>query len=192
MMFAQAGAFLVQTILGLFSLVFLLRFVLQACRAPFRESFCVAVMRLSDFAVLPVRKVIPAVLRWDSASLLLALLCEYLIQVLMRWLNDFPLLVAGQHIWLGFLGLAAVALLKLAIDIFLYAVIVQALLSWFNPSMAYHPVLNALTTPLLNRLRKLIPQPSGVDLTPILVVILAQLLKILLISPLNAALLAWV
>lgn len=192
MMFAQAGAFLVQTILGLFSLVFLLRFVLQACRAPFRESFCVAVMRLSDFAVLPVRKVIPAVLRWDSASLLLALLCEYLIQVLMRWLNDFPLLVAGQHIWLGFLGLAAVALLKLAIDIFLYAVIVQALLSWFNPSMAYHPVLNALTAPLLNRLRKLIPQPSGVDLTPILVVILAQLLKILLISPLNAALLAWV
>ncbi len=192
MMFAQAGAFLVQTILGLFSLVFLLRFVLQACRAPFRESFCLAVMRLSDFAVLPVRKVIPAVLRWDSASLLLALLCEYLIQVLMRWLNDFPLLVAGQHIWLGFLGLAAVALLKLAIDIFLYAVIVQALLSWFNPSMAYHPVLNALTAPLLNRLRKLIPQPSGVDLTPILVVILAQLLKILLISPLNAALLAWV
>lgn len=192
MAISQAGAFLVQTLLGLFSLVFLLRFVLQACRAPFRESFCVAVMRLSDFAVLPVRKVIPAMLRWDSASLLLALLCEYLIQVLMRWLNDFPLLVAGQHIWLGFLGLAAVALLKLAIDIFLYAVIVQALLSWFNPSMAYHPVLNALTAPVLNRLRKLIPQPSGVDLTPILVVILAQLLKILLISPLNAALLSWI
>jgi YggT family protein len=192
MAISQAGAFLVQTLLGLFSLVFLLRFVLQACRAPFRESFCVAVMRLSDFAVLPVRKVIPAMLRWDSASLLLALLCEYLIQVLMRWLNDFPLLVAGQHIWLGFLGLAAVALLKLAIDIFLYAVIVQALLSWFNPSMAYHPVLNALTAPVLNRLRKLIPQPSGVDLTPILVVILAQLLKILLISPLNAALLGWI
>ncbi len=192
MIFSQATSFLVQSILGLFSLVFLLRFILQTCRASFRESFCIAVMRLSDFAVLPLRKIIPPVLRWDSASLILALLCEYLIQVLLRWLNDFPLLVAGAHIWLGFLGLACIALFKLVIDIFLYAVILQALLSWFNPSMAYHPVLNALTAPILNRLRKLIPQPTGVDLTPILVVILAQLLKILCINPLNNAVLAWI
>ena len=189
MAISMAMIFLVQSLLGLLSLVFLLRFFMQICRAPFHDSFCHAVTRLSDFAVLPMRRVIPAIYRWDTSSILLALICEYLIQVLVRMLNDFPLMVAGAHIWWVFLGLAAVAILKLSIDIFLYAVILQALLSWFNPMLAHHPVLNAFTHGILSKLRQLVPQPNGVDLTPILVVIIAQLLKILLIGPLNSALL---
>ena len=189
MAISMALIFLVQSILGLMSLVFLLRFFLQICRAPMHHNFGLMIMRLSDFAVLPLRHVVPVIKRWDMASLLLALLCEYLLQVLVRVLSDFPFMVAELHIWWVFLGLSAVAILKLSIDIFLYAVIVQALLTWFNPLMAEQPVLRAFTAGILNKLRLWIPQPKGVDLTPILVVIIAQLLKILLISPLNHALL---
>lgn len=188
MAISLALTFLIQSILGLFTLVCLLRFYLQACRAPFQNSFALALMRLSDFAVLPLRRMIPPVWRWDSACLLLAIANEYCIQVLIRLANDFPLWVAGSQIWWVLLGFSLLAVLKLFIDIVLYAVIIQALLSWFNPPMAYHPVLHAMTQPLLSRLRKWIPQPPGIDLSPIAVVILAQLLKILLIGPLNGAL----
>jgi len=189
MVMQLAISFLVQSILGLFCLLFLLRFFLQACQATFRHSFSHAVMRMTDFAVLPLRRVIPAFYRWDSASLVLALVSEFLLQVLLRLIADFPLFVAGSQIWWMLLGLSIVALVKLSIDIFLYAVIIQAVLSWFNPIAAQNPVLSALTQPIQRPLYRLFPPNNGVDFTPLIVVVVAQLLKILLITPLMNALL---
>jgi YggT family protein len=183
-----ALAFLAQSILGLFCLLFLLRFFLQACQATFRHSFSHTVMRMTDFAVLPLRRVIPALYRWDSASLILALVTEYLLQVLLRLIGDFPLFVAGSQVWWILLGISVVSLIKLSIDIFLYAVIIQAVLSWFNPIAANNPVLSALTQPIQRPLYKILPANNGVDFTPIVVVVVAQLLKILLITPLMNAL----
>jgi YggT family protein len=188
-MWANAGQFLIQTLLGLLSLAFLLRFYMQATNAPFRNSFAQAIVKLTDFAVAPVRRIVPSILKLDSATLLLTFLSQLTIKVSIKWLDNFPFSLAGADIWLAFIGLAGLATLQLSIDIFLYAVIAQAILSWVNPHTTISPILSALTHPLLNRIRRWIPQPNGLDLSPIIVLIGAKLIGILLITPIESNLL---
>lgn len=184
-MIATAFAFILQTIFGLFTLMLLLRFYLQLTRAPFQNPISQAVVAVTNFMVKPVRKVVPGWRGLDLTTLLLAYLTQFILLVLIRWLGDFPFLVAGGSIWVALLGLALVEILKLSIYIFLYAVIAQAILSWINPYNQLTPVLDALTRPVLSPLRKLIPTAGGFDLSPIIVFIIAQLLLMLLIAPLE-------
>jgi YggT family protein len=187
-MWVNALTFIIQTLLGLLSLAFLLRFYMQATNAPFKNSFGQTIVILTNFAVVPTRKIIPAAFRLDSSTLVLAFLTQLILIISLKWLADFPLLLAGQAIWYGLIGLSATAVIKLSIDIFLYAVIAQAILSWVNPHTAISPILSALTHPLLSRIRRWIPQPNGLDLSPIIVLVGAQLVNILLITPMEASL----
>jgi YggT family protein len=83
------------------------------------------------------------------------------------------------------LGLALIEVFKLSIYIFLFAVFMQAILSWVNPYTPMASVLDALTRPILGPLRQRIPLAGGIDLSPLVVFICAQLLFILLIWPLE-------
>lgn len=184
-MLSNALSFLLQTILGLFTLAVLLRFYLQLTNAPFQNPASQAVVALTNFAVKPLRRIIPGWRGLDLSTLLLAFVGQLLLQLGTLWLHDFPLLVAGHIIWVILLGLAVVGVLKLSIYIFLYAVLMQAILSWVNPHTPITPVLNALTEPLLRPLRKYIPSASGIDLTPLVVFIIAEMLLIVVIAPLE-------
>lgn len=184
-MLSNALSFLLQTILGLFTLAVLLRFYLQLTNAPFQNPASQAVVALTNFAVKPLRRVIPGWRGLDLSTLLLAFVGQLLLQIGTLWLHDFPLMVAGHIIWVVVLGLAVVGVLKLSIYIFLYAVLMQAILSWVNPHTPITPVLNALTEPLMRPLRKYIPATSGIDLTPLAVFIIAEMLLIVVIAPLE-------
>ncbi len=184
-MFADALLFLLQTLLGLFTLAVLLRFYLQLTGAPFQNPASQAVTALTNFAVKPLRRLIPSWRRWDLSTLLLAYFSQLLLLTGTQWLRDFPLLVAGQAVWCALLGLAFAGVLKLSIYIFLVAVFMQAILSWINPYTPFTSVLDALTRPILRPLRRRIPLAGGVDLTPLVVFIGAQLLLILLIYPME-------
>jgi len=70
-------------------------------------------------------------------------------------------------------------------DLFLYAIVAQAVLSWVNPYTPIAPALDALTRPILNPIRQLIPSLNGLDLSPLVAVILAQLIQISVFSPLE-------
>jgi len=184
-MIASALAFILQTIFGLFTLVLLLRFYLQLTRAPFQNPVSQAVVAVTNFIVKPVRRIIPGFRGIDLTTLLLAYLTQFILLLLLRWLGDFPFLVAGSGIWISLFGLALVEILKLSIYIFLYAVIAQAILSWINPYNQLTPLLDALTRPILAPLRRLIPTAGGFDFSPIIVFIVAQLLIMLVITPLE-------
>ena len=184
-MIASALAFILQTIFGLFTLVLLLRFYLQLTRAPFQNPVSQAVVAVTNFIVKPVRRIIPGYRGIDLTTLLLAYLTQFILLLLLRWLGDFPFLVAGSGIWISLFGLALVEILKLSIYIFLYAVIAQAILSWINPYNQLTPLLDALTRPILNPLRRLTPTAGGFDFSPIIVFIVAQLLIMLVITPLE-------
>jgi YggT family protein len=184
-MMANALEFLLHTLLGLFTLAMLLRFYLQLTNAPFRNPFSQAVVTLTNFAVRPLRRIIPSWSGLDLSTLVLAFLAQLLLQLATLWLRDFPLLVAGHLIVSALLGLAFVGLLKFSITIFLYAVLLQAILSWVNPYTPLAPVLDALTAPLLNPLRKRIPMAGGIDFSPLIIFIAAELLLILLVAPLE-------
>ena len=184
-MMANALEFLLHTVLGLFTLAVLLRFYLQLTNAPFHNQFSQAVVTLTNFAVRPLRRIIPSWSGLDLSTLVLAFLAQLLLQLATLWLRDFPLLVAGHLIVSALLGLAFVGLLKFSITIFLYAVLLQAILSWVNPYTPLAPLLDALTAPLLNPLRKRIPMAGGIDFSPLIIFIAAELLLILLVAPLE-------
>ncbi|MDR5172494.1 YggT family protein [Methylobacillus flagellatus] len=188
-MINNALQFLLHTILGLFTLALLLRFYLQLTRAPFHNPVSQAMVAVTNFAVRPVRRFIPGIGGLDTSTLLLAFIAQFLLQVGSLWIRDFPLLVADNTIWIALLGLAFVGLLKLSIYIFLYAVLLQAILSWINPHTILTPVLDALTRPLLRPLRNRIPTAGGFDLSPLVVFIVAQLVLIVFVTPMEQQLL---
>ncbi len=184
-MIANALQFLLQTLLGLFTLAVLLRFYLQLTGAPFQNPASQAIVALTNFAVKPLRRFIPSWRKLDLSTLLLAYFSQFLLQLGIQWLRDFPLLIAGQTVWGVLLGLALIGVIKLSIYIFLFAIFMQAILSWVNPYTPMSSVLDALTRPILNPLRRRIPMAGGVDLTPLVALICAQLLFILLVWPLE-------
>jgi YggT family protein len=177
-MIAQAIAFVVDALASLFILAALLRFWMQALRAPARNPIAYFSMALTDFAVKPLRRVVPGLFRLDLASLLVALIFEFLLQLVL-------LMLAGASpfenpaVLSVLVFIAFVKLIRLSIYIFMGAIIIQAVLSWVSP---YHPVapfFDALAGPLMRPVRKVIPPIGGVDITPVFVLIFLQLVLML-------------
>ncbi|WP_338053154.1 YggT family protein [Pseudomethylobacillus aquaticus] len=181
----NALIFLLHTLFGLFTLAVLLRFYLQLTNAPFRHPASQAIVSLTNFAVRPLRRFVPSWRGLDLSTLLLAFVAQLLLQLCLLWLRDFPLLVAGSGAWIALLGLCVLSLTKLSIYIFLYAVFVQAILSWLSPHNPMATLLDALTRPVLQPLRKHLPLAGGIDISPLVVFIIAELLLITLVTPLE-------
>jgi YggT family protein len=180
-MIAQAIAFVIDALATLFILAALLRFWMQAVRAPARNPIAYFSIALTDFAVKPLRRVIPGFLMLDFASLFVALLLEFLLQlVLLLLAGGSPL--DNPTILSVLLFFAFVKLIRLSIYIFMGAIVIQAVLTWVSP---YHPVapfFDALARPLLKPVQKAIPPIGGVDITPVFVLLFLQLVLMLPVS----------
>ncbi|APV49037.1 osmotic-shock protein [Betaproteobacteria bacterium GR16-43] len=177
-MLITALAFVVDAIFHIFILAALVRFWMQALRAPARNPIAQFTMALTDFAVKPLRRVIPGLWGLDLASLLVAWAGEFLLQVVLLLLFGAQL-TDNPGALTPALFLALVKLVRLSVYIVMGAVFIQALLSWVNP---YHPVapfFDALTRPFLKPFRKVVPNIGGVDITPVLVLIACQLVIML-------------
>lgn len=187
-MLVNAVSFLLNTLLGLLSLAFLLRFYLQATNAPFRNPLSQLVVTMTDFAVIPVRRAVPSIFKLDTSTLLLTFLTQLLLQFLLQWVNGFPFALAGNSIWLTLMSISALHVANLSMDLFLYAIVAQALLSWVNPYTPIAPALDALTRPILEPIRRIIPSPNGLDLSPLVAILAAQLIQMLIFAPLEITL----
>lgn len=188
-MLADTLRFFIQTIGGLFAVAVLLRFALQAMRVPFGNPFSQFIMRITDFAVKPLRKLIPGIGGYDWASLLLAWLTEVLVIVLLQWLRGFPFSLAGLGVWPAMLGLGAVELVKLALYLIMGLVLVRAVLSWINPYSPIAPIIYPLTEPLLSPFRRILPA-SQIDFSPLILLILCQFLLAVPLSALERSFLS--
>lgn len=179
-MMMQAAVYVLETIFHLFVLAVLTRFYAQALRAPFRNPIADFVVALTNFAVKPMRKVIPGVLGLDLASLLVAWFAEILLLVIVYALAGSQAFV-NPGFWPTILMLAVVKLLKLSLYLLLGVVMIQALLSWFNPFHPIRPFFDALSRPFLSPLQRIIPLIGGVDLSPLVLLIIVQ---VILMAPL--------
>lgn len=194
-MLDNAILFLLQTLLGLFTLAFLLRFYFQLTKVSFQNQAAQAIVTLTNFAVKPMRRLMMAlrnlgIPKIDVSTLLLAYISQLILTVCSLWLKGFPLLIAGSSIWLTILTVTLLGVISMSITIFLYAVLIQAVLSWVNPHTPIAPILDKLTNPILNFLRKFIPMAGNIDLSPLAFIITAQLLLITILIPLENNLLA--
>lgn len=188
-MLAQILSLVVGTVVDLFCLVLLIRFVLQWARASFRNPVGQFVIAVTDWAVRPARKVVPGLFGLDLASLLLAWLLQ------LAWLGLAVALAGAADALsptaLGALALAAaVETVRLGVYLAMGVVIVAALLSWINPYAPMAPLFDALARPLLRPFRRLIPPVGGVDLSPLALLLALQVLLIVLGS-LRFGLLPW-
>jgi YggT family protein len=185
-MINTAIAFVVDTLFNLFILSALVRFWMQVLRAPARNPIAQFTMALTDFAVKPLRRIVPGLFGLDLASLLVAWFAEFLLLVILLLLDDrplttFPAALTPVVVW------AFVKLIRLSVYIVMGAVFIQAILSWVNP---YHPVapfFDALTRPFLKPFRRMVPLIGGVDVTPILVLIAGQLILMIPVTWLEEA-----
>jgi YggT family protein len=174
--------FLVQVAFGFYVLVVLLRFLLQVLRADFYNPVSQFVVKLTTPVLRPLRRVIPGAWGLDLASLLLAWVLTAIELALMAGLLGL------DHHPLAPLGWALPELAGLVLNIFLFAIVVQAILSWVSTGR-YSPagaVLDSLTAPLLRPLRRAIPPVAALDLTPLVAAVGLVLLKMLVLPPLDA------
>lgn len=174
-MLIDALIFLIDSIATAFVAVLLLRFHLQVTRAPFNNPLSQFAMALTDFAVKPVRRVVPGLWGMDMATLAIAWLTEYILVLLVVMLTShFGSLSAAA---LG--GIALIALLEL-IKIALWMVILLQFMlfvvSFTNPYSPYMALLNAMNRPFARRLQKLLPPIGPVDLSPMVVVLICLML----------------
>ena len=171
-------AFLLDVVFGLLTYALLLRLVMQLMRAPFRNPLGQALMALTDWAVKPLRKVLPGWRGVDWASVVAVYLSQFLWLAALHFALGRGFALAGPL--LPFLALAAViALVKALLWLTIIVVFVQAILSWVAPDGPLAGVLNALTFPLLRPVRRVVPLIGGtLDLSPLIVIVLAQLVLI--------------
>ena len=171
-MFFQITSFLLDVAAGLLGGACLLRLYMQLQRIPFGNPVGQFVFALTNWIVLPLRKLLPGYRRWDFASLIAAYLFE-LAQYGILWL----LMGRGRGAELVPL-LALFGLVRLVISGAIGLVIVYAILSWVQADSPIVDVIDRLTAPMLRPFRKIIPLVGGFDLSPLALLVLLQVAAI--------------
>lgn len=186
-MLGNALIFIAEVVFGLLTFTLLLRFYLQWVRAPYRNPLADFVNALTDFMVRPARRIIPGLWGIDLPTLLLAWLMQILELLVVMQVRGFRFGVEAGIAAAGIAALAAVAVIKLLIYIVLGATLLQALLSWINPGSPVAPLLDAMTRPFLRLFRRRIPPVGNVDLSPLFLLVICQLLLMLPVAWLESA-----
>jgi len=161
-------------------MVVLLRVWLQAARADFYNPFSQFIVKATQPVVAPLRRVIPSLGGWDTATIIFAFIIACLKITLLSLLMG-----ASLNPMVLFIS-AAIILLKAVFKLLFWVLIIRAILSWI--SRGHNPieaVMIQLTEPLLAPVRRFIPPMGGLDLSMIVVLIGLQFLEILISDFLN-------
>lgn len=182
-MLGNATSFLIQTVFEFFAGVLLLRFWLQLSRLAGRNPLSTFVRALTNFIVVPARRVVPGLWGLDLSTLVLAWLTLAIaaaLQVLLRGMTpDAWVLLA-----------AVVMLLRLAVYLAIGAIFLMVIISWVNPASPMYGLANALTRPMLRPIQRVVPTIGMVDLSPLIALLVLQLILILPIAWAEQAIIA--
>jgi YggT family protein len=155
----------------------LLRFLLQLARADFYNPISQALVKLTNPLVMPLRRILPGYAGIDLSSLLLSILLQMLMVALLVVLQTGRLLPPLPLVLVGLLGVAAYL-----VKIYFFAILAMIILSWVAPG-GNSPVLYLLyqlTEPVMAPFRRIIPPMGGLDLSPILVFVVINVIQIAL------------
>ncbi|MDO8283786.1 MAG: YggT family protein [Rhodoferax sp.] len=177
-MLYQITSLLLEVAAGLIAGTCLLRLYMQYQRIPMSvrsgNPLAKFIFALTDWLVLPLRRVIPAVGRWDMASLVGAFLVQ-LAQFVILW--ALTGMTAGM---LSVVVLAAFGLVRMAISGMTGLVIIYAILSWVQSHSVGADFLERLVLPVLIPIRRVVPLVGGIDLSPLVLLLILQVAGIVL------------
>jgi YggT family protein len=160
---------IIDTIATIVAGLMLFRFWMQVVRVRPPFSLGQFIFRLTDWLVLPLRRALPGVGGQDWASLIGACL----------------VMLGGMALQLGvrsafalepWLLLSLLSLVHLIAYGLIGLIILEVILSWVNPYAPIAPTVRALTDPVLQPFRRLLPAISGIDLSPILAFLALRIL----------------
>lgn len=177
-MLTQIVALLLGTAADLLALGFLARAYLQWARAPFRNPLGRFIAAATDWAVLPLRRLIPGLFGIDLASVLAAWLTQIAFYGVMAGLTG--MLAVAPEAMVTVAWTAALAMLRMTVYLLMGVVILAAVLSWINPHSPFMALFDALARPLLAPVRRVLPLMGGIDLSPLVVLLLLQVVLIVL------------
>ena len=176
----QAGVTLVQFVIGLYLLIVLMRFLLQLFRADFYNPISQTIVTLTNPPLRILRRVIPGYAGIDVPSIVLLILIQ-LIEICLLSL----LLVGTLPSVTGLITLTIAKLFELTTYVFIFFIFIGVIISWINPG-AYNPLtilIHQLTDPLLRPVRRQIPPMGGLDITPMVALLILYLFLTLVVAP---------
>jgi YggT family protein len=175
----DAIRYIVDTLLWLLTLAFVLRLLFQWARADFRDPIADAMVRITNWLVLPLRRLLPPIGKIDTATVVAVLAAASL-----RTFALFGLAGAGIVDAALFLRITLVDLVDLVLKVYLFAMLLYALTSFVSPG-GYAPgvrLLAQLCEPILKPVRRIIPRIGQIDFSVLWVSIaIGALLRLLVL-----------
>jgi len=177
----NAAGFLISVVFGFLVLAALLRLMLAWVRADFYSPISQFVVKVTNWAVLPMRRMIPAMGKLDSGTLVFLLVVQMIELALIALVSGYSLHFIGLPIW------ALGELFGLVITVFTVSILVEVVMSWINPGSynSMTDIIMRINQPMLNPVRRMMPDMGGMDLSPMVVLIGLQLIKMLLVAPIS-------
>jgi YggT family protein len=172
--------FVIKTLLDLYLIAYILRFLLQWSRADFHNPLSQFILSITDPVVRPLRRVVPGWRGLDFSPLVALLLLQLVVTTALFFMATGTGVAAGMLLYYALLRI-----LVGAIRLYFFAILVYVVLSWVSPGQ-WSPltsVLYSLTQPLLRPVRRVLPPIGGLDLSPLFVLIGLQALLILIRLP---------
>ena len=173
---ANAFSYLVGTLIDLYVTAVMLRLLLQWVRADFYNPLCQFLVKVTNPLLVPLRRVIPAIGRLDTASVLVMIALEILSVWIVSRIGSADLAI--QQI----VTFALIKLMATALWIMFFLIIISVIISWAGARWRHPaiPLVYQLTEPVLSPFRKVIPPIAGIDLSPLFALIAIRFLLLLL------------
>ena len=179
--FAQAIIFLVKLFFDIYILALILRYLLTIVRVDSLNPLSTLIMKVTNPLLKPLRRTIPGYFGIDWASIISLFLVQAIEIILVALI-----ITGGIPAFSGLTMLTIAYLLRTILYIYLFIIIIQVIISWINPNV-YNPIttiMYQISEPILKPIRQFIPSSGGLDFSPLVALIIINLLMILIISPL--------
>jgi len=165
---------------GFLTLMLLARFYMQWQRVSFRNQIGQFVVTTTDWIVRPLRRFVPGLFGLDMASLLPAWVVQVLLVAIELSLRGAVFSGNVGSVLLGLWGVGLIELIRMMVYLVIAVVLGSAVLSWVSPHAPMAPVLHSLAAPFLRPFRRVVPSIANVDLSPLVLLLVLQIVLMVL------------
>lgn len=163
---------LINTIIGLYTIAVMLRFIIQTTGADPYNQIAQFLIHITDPPLQALRRIFPRYRNVDTAAIVLMVILSVVTVELDLFIVSFQAQTLGAVTKWSLLRLVV-----LLCNLYFFTTLVEALLSWFNPGRSPATVfLWGINQPVLRPIRRYIPPLGGLDLSPLVVLIITQVI----------------
>ncbi len=175
-MLQQIGAFLTETLFSLYIGAVVLRMLLGYAGANFYNPLSQFLVKVTNPALVPLRRFIPSIGKLDTSAIVLALGLTLIKLILLS------LIVFGEVNMIALFFASIIDLVKVIIWVYIISLLIQAVMSWVGSAHGnpVAPLIDSLTHPLLSPVRRVIPNTGALDLSPLVVILVLNILLIII------------